>query len=87
MEGNFFVTAGGGQFLEILPDNRVKVISAYDFNPGIEIRQMRAGLLQELKCRPCTETEFDDAEVKAMQLLGLVPSKTVSTSKQLLTSH
>jgi len=70
-EAQFFKTEGGGQFFEVLDDHRVKVISTYDFNPVIEIRRFTPGTLSQLNTIACTEQEFDNAEVKAMQMLDL----------------
>ncbi len=67
----FFKSEGGGQFFQILSENEVKVISLYDFNPIIERRRLTPGLLAQLKCVPCTEKEFLQAQQKAIELLDL----------------
>lgn len=68
---DFYKSKGGGQFFKILGNGQVKVVSLYDFNPGIECRRVSDAMLVDLKCTHCTESEFDTAERRAMELLEL----------------
>ncbi len=72
-QSNFFKTSGGGQFFQKIGDN-LKVICLYDFNPCIERMKFTPDILQSLKCVPCTEDEFSDAEQRAIFLLGIAVS-------------
>lgn len=66
----YFKTSGEGQFFFKDKDN-LKVICLYDFNPCIERMKFTPDILQSLKCIPCTRSEFEDAEQKAIELLGI----------------
>lgn len=67
---NCYKSESGGQFFKI-EGMSVKVVSLFDFNPVIERRRLSPDILTKLKCQPCTEQEFNEAQAKAMTLLDL----------------
>jgi hypothetical protein len=69
-----YKTEGGGQFFQIDAFDQAKIVSIYKFNPVIEKRQISTDAMVQLKCIPCTEAEFNDAQAQAMQLLDLPPA-------------
>lgn len=80
-QNQFFKTTGGGQFFQKMGDT-LKVICLYDFNPCIERMKFTPDILQSLKCVPCTENEFVEAEGRAVQLLGISTPVTHTLGKQ-----
>ncbi|MCY7352108.1 MAG: hypothetical protein LH606_15835 [Cytophagaceae bacterium] len=84
-QNQFFKTTGGGQFFQKVghPEgDLLKVICLYDFNPCIERMKFTPDILQSLKCVPCSETEFAEAEGRAVQMLGISVPVTHTLGKQ-----